>query len=216
MMAEHNHHEITMNSVPLAEHGDMPTHSTGAKLVRLSEEHSGRRVRSFSGLTISFEREELMKRLLALTIFLALAALPVAAQKQNLAKKHPVETFFMSGISSFNAHRLDDFMKQFATDIEMYTPAGWLRGEESVRARFAQTFQQFPSVRMEIENLKVREVTRGTVVTDFQWRVYPLGQGPAFHGIGSGVYVLRNGKWVEVLEHETVVKVDEGLNPAKK
>jgi hypothetical protein len=179
----------------------------------LLEEHSGKRVRSFSGFTISSERDE---RLLALAIILAITSLPVAAQDRNLTKKHPVETFFMAGISSFNAHRLDDFMKQFAPDIEMYTPTGWLRGEQSVRARFAQTFQQFPSVRMEIENLKVREVARGTVVTDFQWRVYPMGQGPAFHGVGSGVYILRKGKWVEVLEHETVVKVDEGLNPAKK
>jgi hypothetical protein len=157
-----------------------------------------------------------MKRLLALVIFLAAASSHVAAQNQSSAKKHAVETFFMSGISSFNSHKLDDFMKQFAPDIEMYTPTGWLRGEESVRARFAQTFQQFPSVRMEIENLKVREVARGTVVTDFQWRIYPMGQGPAFHGVGSGVYILRSGKWVEVLEHETVVKVDEGLNPGKK
>lgn len=157
-----------------------------------------------------------MKRLLALAVFLAATSLPVAAQNQDAAKKHPVESFFMSGISSFNSHNLDGFMKQFATDIEMYTPTGWLRSQQSVRARFAQTFEQFPSVRMEVEDLRVREVARGTVVTDFKWRVYPMGQGPAFHGIGSGVYILRGGKWVEVLEHETVVKVDEGLSPDKK
>jgi hypothetical protein len=90
-----------------------------------------------------------------------------------------------------------------------------LRGRQSVRARFAQTFEQFPSVRMEIEDLRVREVARGTVVTDFKWHVYPMGRGPAFHGVGSGVYIRRGGKWVEVLEHETVVKVDEGLNTGK-
>lgn len=157
-----------------------------------------------------------MKRLLALAIFLATTLPSVAAQNQNTTKKHPVEIFFMSGISSFNSHNLDGFMKQFAADIEMYTPTGWLRGQQSVRDRFAQTFQQFPSVRMEVENLRVREVARGMVVTDFKWRVYPMGQGPAFHGIGSGVYILRGGKWVEVLEHETVVKVDEGLSPSKK
>jgi hypothetical protein len=157
-----------------------------------------------------------MKRFLALAVFLAATLLPVAAQNQNDAKKHPVESFFMSGISAFNSHNLDGFMKQFATDIEMYTPTGWLRGQQSVRARFAQTFEQFPSVRMEVEDLRVREVARGTVITDFKWRVYPMGQGPAFHGIGSGVYILRSGKWVEVLEHETVVKVDEGLSPGKK
>lgn len=157
-----------------------------------------------------------MKKLLALTIFLAATIPSVTAQTLDTTKKHPVEVFFSSGISSFNSHDLDSFMKQFASDIEMYTPTGWLRGEPSVRARFAQTFGQFPLVRMEIEDLRVREVARGTVVTDFRWRVYPMGKGPAFHGVGSGVYVLRNGKWVEVLEHETVVKVDEGLNPVKK
>lgn len=157
-----------------------------------------------------------MKRLLALAFFLVATLVPVAAQSRKTTKKHPVESFFVSGISSFNSHNLDDFMKQFAADIEMYTPTGWLRGRQSVRARFAQTFQQFPSVRMEVEDLQVREVARATVVTDFKWRVYPMGQGPAFHGIGSGVYVLRGGKWAEVLEHETVVKVDEGLNPGKK
>ena len=157
-----------------------------------------------------------MKKLLALTIFLAATIPSVTAQTLDTTKKHPVEVFFISGISSFNSHDLDGFMKQFASDIEMYTPTGWLRGEQSVRARFAQTFEQFPSVRMEIEDLRVREVARGTVVTDFRWRVYPMGKGPAFHGVGSGVYILRDGKWVEVLEHETVVKVDEGLNPVKK
>ncbi|HEV7376707.1 MAG TPA: nuclear transport factor 2 family protein [Pyrinomonadaceae bacterium] len=157
-----------------------------------------------------------MKRRLALAILFAATFLPIAAQNQNATKKHPVEIFFMSGIASFNAHDLDGFMKQFAADIEMYTPTGWLRGQPSVRTRFAQTFQQFPSVRMEVEELHVREVARGTVVTDFKWRVYPMGQGPAFYGVGSGVYIHKDGKWVEVLEHETVVKVDEGLSSGKK
>ena len=122
----------------------------------------------------------------------------------------------MSGIAAFNAHDLDGFMKQFAQDIEMYTPTGWVRGHQAVRERFAETFTKFPAVRMEIGNLRVREVAAGTVVTDFQWRVYPMGKGPAFHGVGSGVYVLREGRWVEVLEHETVVKVDEGLSASKR
>jgi hypothetical protein len=131
-------------------------------------------------------------------------------------QKHPVETFFMSGIAAFNAHDLDAFMNQFGDDIEMYTPTGWLRGRASVRERFAQTFHQFPAVRMEIEDLRVREVASITVVADFTWRVFPMGKGPAFHGIGSGVYVDRGGRWVEVLEHETVVKVDKGLELPKK
>lgn len=157
-----------------------------------------------------------MKRILALALLLAITSSLAAAQTQQIARKHTVEQFFMAGIAAFNAHDLDGFMKQFAADIEMYTPTGWLRGQQNVRERFAQTFQQFPSVRMEIEDLRVREVGRATVVTDFKWRVYPMGRGPAFHGVGSGVYVQRGGKWVEVLEHETVVKVDEGLNAGKR
>ena len=155
-----------------------------------------------------------MKRSLALALLLA--ALPALAAAQEGSAENTVENFFMSGIAAFNAHDLDGFMKQFAEDVEMYTPTGWLRGRAGVRERFSQTFKQFPAVRMEVEDLRVREVARGTVVTDFRWRVYPMGKGPAFHGVGSGVYVLRDGGWVEVLEHETVVKVDEGLGPAKK
>ena len=155
-----------------------------------------------------------MKRILALAIMLAATSSTLCAQTQS--REHPVEKFFMAGIAAFNGHDLDGFMKQFADDIEMYTPTGWLRGRPSVRERFAQTFRQFPSVKMEIEDLRVREVARGMAVTDFKWRVYPMGQGPAFHGVGSGVYIRRGGRWVEVLEHETVVKVDEGLAPGKK
>lgn len=157
-----------------------------------------------------------MKRILALSALLLFSSQFAAAQAKKDAGKHPVETFFTSGIDAFNAHDLDGFMKQFAEDVEMYTPTGWLRGRDGVRQRFAETFRQFPSVRMELEDLRVREVARGVAVTDFRWRVYPMGRGPAFHGVGSGVYVLRGDRWEEVLEHETVVKVDEGLAPGKK
>jgi hypothetical protein len=152
-----------------------------------------------------------MKYLLSLLIITA--AVSFAAAQSKPAAKHPVEKFFMDGITAFNAHDLDLFMKQFSADVEMYTPTGWLRGNSTVRERFATTFKQFPNVRMEIEELKVREVVSGTAVTDFKWRVYPMGRGPAFHGVGSGVYVRKNGVWSEVLEHETVTKVDEGLSP---
>jgi uncharacterized protein (TIGR02246 family) len=151
-----------------------------------------------------------------LSILLLITSTPLGMSAQQKIATHPVEAFFTDGIKAFNAHELDTFMQQFADDVEMYTPTGWLRGHQSVRERFAQTFQQFPKVKMEIENLRVREVSPGTAVTDFNWRVYPMGAGPAFHGVGSGVYVQRNGRWVEVLEHETVVKVDEGLGPPKK
>jgi hypothetical protein len=150
-----------------------------------------------------------MKFLVITLLIFALSAPTFAQGKQ--AGKHPVEEFFMSGIAAFNSHNLDTFMKQFAPDIEMYTPTGWLRGSTAVRERFAGTFSQFPNVKMEIENLRVRSVAKDVVVTDFSWRVYPMGRGPAFHGVGSGVYIKKNGNWAEVLEHETVTKVDEGL-----
>jgi uncharacterized protein (TIGR02246 family) len=158
----------------------------------------------------------MMKNLLVLAVLLAAASPAASDPVQDPVQRHPVEAFFLSGIAAFNTHDLEAFMKQFADDVEMYTPTGWLRGRASVRERFTQTFQQFPAVRMEVEDLKVREVAPGTVVTDFRWRVFPMGKGPAFHGVGSGVYILRAGQWVEVLEHETVVKVDEGLGPPKK
>lgn len=157
-----------------------------------------------------------MRRFLATATFLLVVTSQVAARTENKVQQHPVEEFFMSGIAAFNAHDLEGFMKQFAGDVEMYTPTGWLRGHQSVRERFAQTFRQFPSVRMEIEGPRVREVARGTAVTDFKWRVYPMGGGPTFHGVGSGVYLRRDGRWVEVLEPETVVKVDEGLDGGRR
>jgi uncharacterized protein (TIGR02246 family) len=155
-----------------------------------------------------------MKHRLALValLFIALSSLAYGqTQNGRAAKQYPVEKFFMSGIEAFNAHDLDGFMKQFADDIEMYTPTGWLRGKEAVRERFVTTFRQFPSVKMEIEDLRVREVSPAAVVVDFKWRTFPSGVGPAFHGVGSGTYVLRKRNWVEVLEHETVVQVDEAL-----
>lgn len=127
-----------------------------------------------------------------------------------------VESFFRSGIDAFNAHDLERFLRQFGNDVQMYTPTGWLRGKEAVRERFAQTFAQFPKVRMEVEDLRAESVADGTVITDFVWRVYPMGAGPAFHGVGSGVYVRSAEGWEEVLEHETVTRVDEGLPGARK
>jgi hypothetical protein len=67
-------------------------------------------------------------------------------------------------------------------------------------------------MKMEIEDLRVPEVARGVAVVDFKWESYPAGSGAAYHGEDSGVYVKRVGRWVEVLEHETVTRVDEGLS----
>lgn len=142
------------------------------------------------------------------------AAEPVRAR--SVDADHPVRALFLSGIEAFNAHDLDDFLRQFGEDIEMYTPTGWIRGKHAVRERFAETFAQFPNVRMEVEDLQVREVAPGTATVDFSWRVYPTGAGPAFHGVGSGVYVSRGGQWEEVLEHETVTRVDEPLGSGQR
>lgn len=143
-------------------------------------------------------------------IFLLLASSTVSFG-QKTERKHPVEAFFTAGIEAFNRHDLDKFMEQFADDLEMYTPTGWLRGKAAVRERFVGTFKQFPNVKMEIEDLKVREVNSKTAIVDFKWKTYPAGAGPAFYGVGSGVYVKRKNRWVEVLEHETVTKIDDAL-----
>jgi uncharacterized protein (TIGR02246 family) len=158
-----------------------------------------------------------MKQILIILLLLASSSFTFGqTQNDKPAQKHPVEVFFMSGIEAFNAHNLDKFMRQFAVDVEMYTPTGWLRGNQAVRERFVQTFKQFPLVKMEIEELKVREVGDKTAIVDFKWKTYPMGKDAAFHGVGSGVYIKRKGDWVEVLEHETVTKVDEALKMGSK
>ncbi len=159
-----------------------------------------------------------MKRIIIIVALLITTSSAGFSQttKTSRQSKHPVETFFMSGIAAFNAHNLDEFMKQFDDNLEMYTPTGWLRGQAAVRERFSLTFKQFPQVKMEIENLRVREITPTTAVVDFKWHAFPQGAGPAFHGVGSGVYVLRDGRWLETLEHETVERVDAGLGKGGK
>lgn len=137
------------------------------------------------------------------------------AAKAGADATSAVKARFQAGIEAFNRHDVDGFVDQFSRDVEMYTPTGWVRGSEAVRARFVETFAQFPNVRMETESLRARAVAPDTVVIDFAWRVFPMGKGPAFHGLSSGVYVLRDGRWVETLEHETVVKVDAPLPGAR-
>lgn len=144
------------------------------------------------------------------------SALPARSATASQDHAGDVARVFMAGIEAFNRHDLDVFVQQFAHDIQMYTPTGWLRGHDQVRQRFASTFADFPRVRMELTDLQTREVSPGMVTTDFRWKVFPMGAGPAFHGVGSGVYVLRDGNWVEVLEHETVTLVDEALRPPAK
>jgi hypothetical protein len=70
--------------------------------------------------------------------------------------------------------------------------------------------------RLLIFTAQIFEVLPETVVVDFKWKTYPMGKDPAFYGVGSGVYAKRKNVWVEVLEHETVTKVDEELKTGGK
>lgn len=159
-----------------------------------------------------------MKRLalaaLLLVVFASCTTAGAPATPSNAAEE--VKTHFMNGIAAFNAHDLETFLQQFAPDLQMFAVSEWLRGEQAIRERFAMTFKQFPNVRMEIDNLTAREVAPGVVTVDFRFHTYPTGKDAAWHGVGSGVYVRRDGRWVEVLEHETVTKVDEGARVAPR
>ena len=138
--------------------------------------------------------------------------LPLHSQALEASTEHPVESLYFSGINAFNAHDLDEFMKQFHVDMQMFnTSTGWLRDLEGIQKRFAMIFKQFPQVRMTIEDFRVCDVQPDTVLVDFNWTLYPNGKGPAFRGVGSGVYVKRDGKWGEVVEHETVTATDKEL-----
>jgi hypothetical protein len=173
-------------------------------------------------LVNSSAKELFVKRIVYIIVLLTISVCAAGAQTAgsahptNSARTRSLETYFMSGIAAFNEHGLDKFMEQFGDDLELYTPAGRLRGREAVRERFVSTFKQFSGVRMEIEDLKIREVAKNTAIVDFKWTTYPIGRGPVFHGLSSGVYIKRGGKWVEVLEHETITSVDEALKTPNK
>lgn len=154
-----------------------------------------------------------MRRFFIISTLLVVLSSVSFAQTEELmgAIQNDAKAFFLSGIDAFNAHDLDDLVAQFFGDFEMYTPQGWFRGLPSIRERFDQIFRQNPSVKMEIENLQVRAFTPEAVAIDFNWMVYPSGSGPAYRGVTTGVYVLRDGEWGEVLEHESVISVDETL-----
>ncbi|HEX8570357.1 MAG TPA: nuclear transport factor 2 family protein [Caulobacteraceae bacterium] len=127
-----------------------------------------------------------------------------------------VERFFMQGIGHFNRHELEPFLKQFSPDLRMFAVTEWLRGKEQIRARFTQTFRDYPNVRMEITNLKGRSEAANVVTVEFEFHTYPTGSGGAWHGVGSGVYVKTAEGWREVLEHESVTKRDAGMTPPVK
>ena len=153
----------------------------------------------------------IFRRAFVAPFVIAVAACAINNARGPRSGADEVAAYFHAGIEAFNRHDLERFTAQFADDVVMYTPTGWVRGRTAVVERFRGTFAQFPNVRMVIDSLEVRGANSNTTTVAFRWKVYPMGQGPAFHGVGSGVYVRRDGRWLEVLEHETVTRVDAEL-----
>ena len=126
-------------------------------------------------------------------------------------ENHPVRTLYLSSIEALNKGNLDVFLANFAPEIKMYGTDGTYFGQDALRDRFEKVLQQFPKVRMEIPELQLEILAEDIVLVNFEWKVFPMGQGPAFTGIGSGVYRKTGDKWMEILEVETVTEVDEAL-----
>lgn len=126
-------------------------------------------------------------------------------------QNHPVKILYLSSIEGFNEGNLDLFLANFAPEIKMYGTDGNYFGQNAVRKRFENVLQQFPNVRMEIPELKLEILSKDIVLVNFKWKVFPMGQGPAFSGIGSGVYMKNGDNWMEILEVETITDVDEAL-----
>ncbi len=136
----------------------------------------------------------------------------VVDDNQNYTKEnHPVKSLYLSSIEALNEGNLDLFLANFAPEIKMYGTDGNYFGQNAVRKRFENVLQQFPNVRMEIPELKLEILSKDIVLVNFKWKVYPMGQGPAFSGLGSGVYMNNGDKWMEILEVETITDVDEAL-----
>jgi hypothetical protein len=128
---------------------------------------------------------------------------------------HPVRLLYLSSIEALNEGDLDLFLANFAPEIKMYGTDGNYFGQNALRERFENVLQQFPKVRMEIPELKLKILSNNVVLVNFEWKVFPMGQGPAYNGIGSGLYTYRNNKWAEILEIETVTHVDKELEDRK-
>jgi hypothetical protein len=128
---------------------------------------------------------------------------------------HPVRLLYLSSIEALNEGDLDLFLANFAPEIKMYGTDGNYFGQNALRERFENVLQQFPKVRMEIPELILKILSNNVVLVNFEWKVFPMGQGPAYNGIGSGLYTYRNNKWAEILEIETVTHVDKELEDRK-
>ena len=126
-------------------------------------------------------------------------------------ENHPVRTLYLSSIEALNKGNLELFLANFSPEIKMYGTDGNYFGYNALQKRFQTVLQQFPDMRMEIPNLELDILSKDVVLVNFKWKVYPMGQGPAYSGIGSGVYTYQNNGWVEILETETVTSVDKEL-----
>ncbi|MDJ0646389.1 MAG: nuclear transport factor 2 family protein [Flavobacteriaceae bacterium] len=133
------------------------------------------------------------------------------SDKQLTENNHPVKELYMSSIEAFNQGNLDLFLANFDFDIKMYGTDGMYFGIDALRNRFDKVFKQFPNVRMEILELKLEILSKAVVLVHFKWKVYPMGQGPAYSGLGSGVYMFKENKWTEILEAERVTEMDKEL-----
>lgn len=126
-------------------------------------------------------------------------------------ENHPVKSLYLSSIEALNEGNLDLFLANFAPEIKMYGTDGIYFGHNALRERFVNVLQQFPDLRMEIPELKLEILSKEVVLVNFKWKVFPIGSGPAYSGIGSGVYKKNGDKWAEILEVETISNVDEAL-----
>ena len=135
----------------------------------------------------------------------------VNKNQDNPEGDHPVKTLYLTSIEALNEGNLDLFLDNFAPDIKMYGTDGIYFGQTALRQRFETVLQQYPEVRMEIPELDLEILGQDIVLVNFEWKVFPMGQGPAFSGIGSGVYVKERDTWMEILEVETITAVDEAL-----
>jgi hypothetical protein len=130
---------------------------------------------------------------------------------QYVKVKDQVKELYLSTIDAFNDRNLDLFLANFAPKIKMYGTDGTYFGQDALRARFEILFKQFPNAKMDIPELESEVLSNNVVLVNFKWKVYPMGQGPAFTGLGSGIYTYADGKWMEILEVETITDVDEAL-----
>ncbi|MEM7382680.1 MAG: nuclear transport factor 2 family protein [Bacteroidota bacterium] len=130
---------------------------------------------------------------------------------KTIENDHPVRALFLSTIEAFNEGDLDLFLANFAQEVRMYGTDGVYNGQDALRVRVQAVFKQFPNKRMEIPELHLELLSEEVVMVHFAWKLYPMGQGPAYSGVGTGIYTLINGQWIEVLEVETVTEVDEAL-----